>query len=61
MQICQKRSPDKGLEPLTSGLKVPRSTNWANRALFESILSTIKYVNIFVDLTLKTVFIAYNI
>ena len=26
-------SPDKGLEPLTSGLKVPRSTDWANRAL----------------------------
>ena len=27
-------SPDKGLEPLALGLKVPRSTNWANRALF---------------------------
>ena len=27
-----KFSPDKGLEPLTSGLKVPRSTDWANRA-----------------------------
>ena len=26
-------SPDKGLEPLTSGLKVPRSTDWANRAV----------------------------
>ena len=25
-------TPDKGLEPLTSGLKVPRSTDWANRA-----------------------------
>ena len=24
--------PDKGLEPLTLGLKVPRSTDWANRA-----------------------------
>ena len=26
------RTPDKGIEPLTSGLKVPRSTGWANRA-----------------------------
>ena len=25
-------SPNKGLEPLTSGLKVPRSTDWTNTA-----------------------------
>ena len=30
----KKLPPDKGLEPLTSGLKVPRSTDWANRAIF---------------------------
>ena len=29
----KKLPPDKGLEPLTSGLKVPRSTDWANRAI----------------------------
>ena len=26
------KTPNKGLEPLTSGLKVPRSTDWANPA-----------------------------
>ena len=32
MSSAQK-TPDKGLEPLTLGLKVPRSTDWANRAI----------------------------
>ena len=34
---------DKELEPLTSGLKVPRSTDWANRAYlyFKGILKKI--------------------
>ena len=30
--IGKKQTPDKGLEPLTVGLKVQRSTDWANRA-----------------------------
>ena len=29
--IIGETPPDKGLESLTSGLKVPRSTDWANR------------------------------
>ena len=28
-----KTTPDVGLEPTTVGLKVQRSTDWANRAL----------------------------
>ena len=35
MSSAQK-TPDKGLEPLTLGLKVPRSTDWANRARLPS-------------------------
>ena len=30
--IFKNISPDEGLEPSTLGLKVPRSTDWANRA-----------------------------
>ena len=29
----QKHEPDAGLEPATVGLKVQRSTDWANQAL----------------------------
>ena len=36
MSSAQK-TPDKGLEPLTLGLKVPRSTDWANRAYLWAI------------------------
>ena len=39
--ICRTQqkiiSPDEGLEPSTLGLKVPRSTDWANRAYFINI------------------------
>ena len=32
MSLTLKKSPDKGLEPLTTRLRVLRSTNWASRA-----------------------------
>jgi hypothetical protein len=41
---AEKTSPDEGLEPLTLGLKVPRSTDWANRAYID-VKQTIKVID----------------